>query len=218
MKKRGSLSLTSIEKRIKALMGKEDRQDVEFRCLIALTELGDVVKYLTHDPELNPNARPHGSKEDETLAYGQALVQTVALCYLRDIPLKKAFDLGLNNWEDADWRKVEAKQQNNVVGVTACHGYREGEAYVVSEKHKISGFRDGMILVCEFAKADITEYLEKSLAIVTDHGGKTCHAATIAREYNIPCVVGTGNATELIRTGDKIIVDGEKERGKIIFS
>ena len=49
--------------------------------------------------------------------------------------------------------------------------------------------------------------MTKAAAIVTDSGGITSHAAIIAREFGIPCVVGTNNATFLLKNGDKVLVD-----------
>lgn len=58
--------------------------------------------------------------------------------------------------------------------------------------------------------SDYAAVLRDYSACVSDHGGKTCHLATIAREMNLPCVVGTGNATERIKTGMSITVDGDE--------
>lgn len=207
------MQLKTIEEKIKQLMKNEDRKDVEFRCLITLTELGDIGKYITHDPKLNPDARPHGTKEDETLAYGQTLVQLIALTYLRNIKPEQAIKKGLKNWEEADWRKKIA-QNKTVKGMTACYGTTAGKAYVVNKKNKLDEFEEG-ILITEFAKPEIVNYLEKALAVVTDHGGVTSHMATIARERNIICVVGTGNATKEIKHGEIVTVDASKATGKI---
>ena len=210
------MNLKKIEDKIKKLMEKEDRKDVEFRYIIALSEVGDVGKYISHDPELNPNARPHGSKEDETLAYGQAFIQMIALAYLRKVSIKEAFEKGMQNWEGADWKKVEEKNIEKIVGKTACTGIAKGLAYVVNEYNKIEGIEEGQILVTEFAKPDIMLYAKKASAIVTDHGGTVCHAAIVAREYNIPCIVGTGNATKAIKHGQQVLVDAEKGEVKIL--
>ncbi len=123
------LKIKDLETRIKKLMKNEDRRDVEMRFVIAASELGDLAKYISHDQVLNPNARPHGTKEDEVLAYGQALVQVVALAYLRGISAGQAFKKGLQNWEEADWRKVVA-QGEGVEGLIACPGVVRGQAYV----------------------------------------------------------------------------------------
>jgi len=202
----------SIEKIIGELMAKEDRKDPEFRYAILATEMGDIGKYITHDPKLNPNARPHGSKEDEKLAYGQVLVQIAALCHLRNIPYQEALDLGLKNWLDADWRRRKSAG-TEVKGLSAVQGYVQANAYVVSKEHPIDDMKSASILVMEFAKPDFIIAKDYIRGIVTDHGGCACHAANIAREYRIPCIVGTGNATQVIKHDDLIELDSDLERG-----
>ncbi len=203
-----------IEEKIASLLQKEDRKDAEFRYLLLLSQVGDIAKYLTHDPELNPDARPYGNKEDEILIFGQAFVQLIALVQLRGVLLDDAIHKGVENWEDADWRSRKGKGGEEIVGQSACRGYVIGRAYVVSDKHPLEQFRDGMILVTPFARPDIVFYASAALAYVTDHGGVTCHAANIARERNIPCLVGTGDATSLIPHNQKIIVDTlDSQRG-----
>ena len=66
-------------------------------------------------------------------------------------------------------------------------------------------FRENMPLFW----AELVDYLDSIKGIVTDEGGILCHAGIIAREYKIPCVVGTGNATKIIKTGDIIELDAE---------
>lgn len=68
---------------------------------------------------------------------------------------------------------------------------------ILSIKH-ISEFRDGDVLVTEMTDPDWVPIMKKASAIVTNKGGRTCHAAIISRELGIPCVVGTGNATQKI--------------------
>jgi|GEM_PF-1980049 len=200
-----------LSERVRKLMEKEYRKDPEFRFVLADSQIGSLAKYLTHDPELNPEARPHGSKRDEELAFGQAFVQLVGLAQSREIDMEKAINEGLKNWEEGDWRKSEAKSSGDVIkGLLACGGYATGNAFLDPDREKLP-FLDGDILVTRFAKPEIATYLSKASGIVTDHGGMTCHAATIAREYNLPCIVGTGNATERISNGRKIRMEpGEK--------
>jgi pyruvate,water dikinase len=61
---------------------------------------------------------------------------------------------------------------------------------------------------------DFLPAMKKAAAIVTDEGGITCHAAIVARELKIPCVIGTKNATKMLKTGDLVEVD--TQTGKII--
>ncbi len=204
------MEFENIEKLIAELMAKEDRKDVEFRHIIAVTEVGDIGKYITHDLKLNPNARPHGTKDDEVLAYGQAFVQLAALAYLRGISFKEAFDKGMQNWIDADWKKAakQAPEKKTLKGLAASPGYASGIAEVVTSLSDVK--KTGSILVVRYATPEFAAVLKDYFGCVSDHGGKTCHLANIAREMNLPCVVGTGNATELIKTGQVISLDGDK--------
>ena len=85
--------------------------------------------------------------------------------------------------------------KNEVRGIAACSGTVTGEAYVVSLDNPVEKLSSGMVLVTSFASPELAIYFDKAIAVVTDHGGKTSHAANMARAKNLPCVVGTGNAT-----------------------
>ena len=209
-------NMENLEETVKDLMGREDRKDAEFRYVILSTEIGDIGRYITHDSKLNPGARPYGSRDDEILAYGQAFAMLMALSSLRKISVQEALDKGMANWKDADWRKREAASRDKIRGRSACLGYAAGKAYVLSEENKLEDFEKG-IIVAAFAAPDIAPYLKKAQACVTDHGGSTCHLALIAREYNTPCIVGCGNATSLIKHGQKVIVDAKPETGKVLY-
>jgi len=203
------MEFENIEQLIAGLMAKEDRKDVEFRHIIAVTEVGDIGKYITHDPKLNPNARPHGTKEDEVLAYGQAFVQLAALAYLRGIRISDAWDKGLENWADNDWKKKPVQTEKKTLkGIPASPGYASGIAEVVNSISDIKN--TGSILVVKYATPEFAAVLKDYSGCISDHGGKTCHLANIAREMNLPCVVGTGNATEMIKNGQSISLDGDK--------
>jgi phosphohistidine swiveling domain-containing protein len=202
-----------IEAIVSELMKREDRKDPEFRYALLSTEIGDIGKYMTHDPKLNPNARPHGSKEDEKLAYGQAIAMLMGLCHARGINYNEALELGLKNWVDADWRRRTSHGQE-IKGLAAVQGYVRANAYVVSKEHPLDELKNPSIIVMEFAKPDFIIAKDYIKGIVTDHGGCACHAANIAREYSIPCIVGTGNATGLIKHGDMLELDSDIEKGE----
>ena len=63
---------------------------------------------------------------------------------------------------------------------------------------------------------ELVPAMHKAAGIVTDEGGVTCHAAIVSREFNIPCIVGTGNATKVFKDGDFIEVNTEFATAKII--
>lgn len=213
---KAKVNLCDVETAVRSLMQQEDRRDAEFRYLLFLSQAGDIGKYLTHDPRLNPDARPYGTKGDEVLSFGQAFVQLVALALVRGVSLEQAVQQGLRNWEGSDWRAVRAEDPQRVLGRVACPGHVVGLAYVVSEENPLEHFLGGAVLVVAHAEPRITSY-PSALAYVTDHGGKTCHAATIARDRGIPCIVGTGNATKLIEHGQWVVVDARGKEG-FVFS
>ena len=72
----------------------------------------------------------------------------------------------------------------------------------------LAKFKHGEVLVCDAVDPNITFVVPLASAVVERRGGMLIHGAIIAREYGLPCITGVPNATSLIRTGDKIIVDG----------
>lgn len=81
-----------------------------------------------------------------------------------------------------------------------------GKANKVMSVKDINDFREGDVLVTEMTDPDWVPIMQIASAIVTDKGGRTCHAAIVSRELGIPCLVGTGNASELIHDGQEITV------------
>ena len=74
-----------------------------------------------------------------------------------------------------------------------------GPVNVLSSAREIEKFKKGEILVTQMTDPDWEPVMKKASGIVTDRGGRTCHAAIISRELGIPCVVGTGNGSEILR-------------------
>ncbi|MGZ9116767.1 MAG: phosphoenolpyruvate synthase, partial [Methylocystis sp.] len=81
-----------------------------------------------------------------------------------------------------------------------------GKARVIEHASELSTFVPGEILVADTTSPDWGTVMKSAAAIVTNRGGRTCHAAIVARELGIPAIVGTDAATRLIRTGDMISV------------
>jgi pyruvate,water dikinase len=81
-----------------------------------------------------------------------------------------------------------------------------GIARVVASIRDLDTFRPGEILVAETTTPDWQPVMKTAAAIVTNRGGRTCHAAIVARELGVPAVVGTGDATSKLRTGDMLTV------------
>ena len=93
-------------------------------------------------------------------------------------------------------------------GFPAAKGVVEGSAKVITTVADISKVEPGDILVCGGTTTEWTPVFGIITACVCDTGGSLTHAAIVSREYGIPCVVGTAIATQVIKTGDRIRVDG----------
>ena len=92
----------------------------------------------------------------------------------------------------------------------------KGTARVIRSVSELSTFKDGEILVSASTDPDWEPVLRRASAVVTDHGGRTCHAAIVSRELGIPCVVGTGAATATLSTGEAITVScADGAEGKV---
>ena len=97
-----------------------------------------------------------------------------------------------------------------VKGTPASTGKVRGKARVIYRNTR-QKLKPGEILVTLITDASMfVDIIENAAAIVTDLGGLGSHPAIVARELGIPCVVATGNATEVIEDGMTIVVDGEK--------
>jgi pyruvate,water dikinase len=81
---------------------------------------------------------------------------------------------------------------------------------------QLTQIQDGEILVCPITSPNWGPFLSRLKAIVTDIGGIMSHAAIIAREYGVPAVVGTGFGTRVIKTGDRIQVDGTDGKVRVL--
>ena len=81
-----------------------------------------------------------------------------------------------------------------------------GKARVITDVTKLNDVQPGEILVASMTDPDWEPVMRRVAGIVTDQGGRTAHAAIVSREFGLPCIVGTGNATQAIRTGQEITI------------
>ena len=95
-------------------------------------------------------------------------------------------------------------------GSAASPGAASGGVKIILDPSQISRVHDGDILVAEMTTPDFVPAMKRAVAIVTDRGGRTAHAAIVSRELGIPCVVGTGDATKILKEGQIITVDGAR--------
>ncbi len=97
-----------------------------------------------------------------------------------------------------------------VKGQGASPGVATGRVVVIRDVKDTGSVKAGDILVTKMTNPDMVPAMQKVAAIVTDEGGMTCHAAIVSRELGTPAVVGTRNATSVLKPGQLITVDGEK--------
>ncbi|MCL2509561.1 MAG: phosphoenolpyruvate synthase [Methanomassiliicoccaceae archaeon] len=95
-----------------------------------------------------------------------------------------------------------------LTGLGASPGFATGTVRIYEESMSLDVVKDGDVLVTKMTMPDMVPAMSRSVAIVTDEGGMTCHAAIISRELGTPCVVGTGTATSTLKDGDIVTVDG----------
>ncbi len=169
------------------LQGKQKLSDRE---IIALAKLGTKIEKLYQFPQDIEWAREDGKLY---------IVQTRPITTLKMLETEQVIELS------------EALIILN--GSPAGPGLGCGPVKIVLDTAKIDGVKKGDILVAEMTTPDFVPAMKRAAGIVTDRGGRTCHAAIVSRELGIPCVVGTGDATQKLKSDQVVTVDGS--RGKV---
>jgi len=115
-------------------------------------------------------------------------------------------------------RRYRLKQQSSILVSGRAVGQRIGSGPVclVSDASKMNQVQPGDVLVTDMTDPDWEPVMKRASAIVTNRGGRTCHAAIVARELGIPAVVGCGDATQILKPGDAVTVScAEGDTGKV---
>lgn len=112
---------------------------------------------------------------------------------------------------------LKEKGRKLAEGLSIGQSVATGKAFIALHNEEIESFEEGSILVTEMTDPDWVPIMKKAAAIVTDAGGRTSHAAIVSRELNIPAVVGTGNATEVIEDDREITVSCTGGEDGIIY-
>ena len=102
----------------------------------------------------------------------------------------------------------EGKIEGNILtkGLTASGGTASGPVKVIHDLNELDRVLKGDVLVVSMTNPDMVPAMKRAAAIVTDEGGITCHAAIVSREMGVPCIVGTTNATSVLKDGQIITV------------
>ncbi|MCD6559388.1 MAG: phosphoenolpyruvate synthase [Palaeococcus sp.] len=114
--------------------------------------------------------------------------------------------------EEVKTEEAEMTEEMKVLlkGLGASPGIGAGKVVIIFEADEIDKVKEGDILVTTMTNPDMVPAMKRASAIVTDEGGRTCHAAIVSRELGIPAVVGTKEATKVLKDGMLVTVDGTK--------
>ncbi|MDM9585317.1 phosphoenolpyruvate synthase [Nostoc sp. GT001] len=103
-----------------------------------------------------------------------------------------------------------------VTGSAIGEAISQGKVRLILDVQKLEQFQAGEVLVTERTDPDWEPIMKRASAIVTNSGGRTCHAAIIARELGVPAIVGCGNATDILKPGQEVTIScAEGEEGKV---
>lgn len=120
----------------------------------------------------------------------------------------------LNIEENTEKKEKEGKKMKDLKpilrGLPASPGIGKGTVRRADDVTQIDRIKEGDILVTVMTNPDMVPAMRKAKAVVTDDGGRTCHAAIVSRELGIPCIVGTNNGTEVLKEGMEITVDATR--------
>lgn len=128
--------------------------------------------------------------------------------------------------KDATLKHYNLKEQGEelVVGLAVGDAIASGKISILHDVKEMEGFEDGSVLVTEMTDPDWGPIMKRAAAIVTEHGGRTSHAAIVSRELGIPAVVGAENAMEKLQGHDQVTVScaegvqGRVYKGKLEYS
>jgi pyruvate,water dikinase len=122
-------------------------------------------------------------------------------------------DLKKSTKEDSEDKKFAGENLKNIrtailVGIPASPGMASGPVKIIKNPKEINKIKNGDVLVTGMTTPDFVPAMKKAVAIVTDSGGQTSHAAIVSRELGIPCIVGTQTATKILKNNQFVTVNG----------
>ncbi len=113
--------------------------------------------------------------------------------------------------------ELNTKKEPILKGIAIGDKIGQGKVRLVPDISKMNQFKPGEILVTKMTDPDWVPIMKIASAIITDEGGKTAHAAIVSRELGIPCIVGTKNATEVLKNGQYVTIDCSQGQGAKIY-
>jgi len=103
--------------------------------------------------------------------------------------------------------KIKTVEKPILNGIAIGNKIGAGKVHIIKNASKLSEFKKGEVLVTKMTDPDWTSVFPMASAIITNEGSKTCHAAIISRELGVPCIVGTMDATKILKNGQEVTVD-----------
>ncbi len=113
---------------------------------------------------------------------------------------------------------VKAKGETLLTGLAVGDAAVAGTVCLIENARDIGKFVDGSVLVTSTTDPDWVPIMKRAAAIVTDHGGRTSHAAIVSRELGLPAIVGTGNATEILHADQEITVSCAEGEDGVVYA
>ena len=115
--------------------------------------------------------------------------------------------------------EMRLKERSTILlrGSAVGHKIGTGPVKIIRSLEELKDFEEGDILVTEMTDPDWEPVMKKAAAIVTDKGGRTCHAAIVSREHGVPCIVGTGRGTSILEDQSPVtVVCSEGDEGLVM--
>ncbi|WP_042683207.1 phosphoenolpyruvate synthase [Anaerosalibacter massiliensis] len=144
----------------------------------------------------------YGSNQDIEWAFDE---ETKELYILQSRPITT-----LNNGGESKSMVEKEELKSLVRGLAASPGIASGKVKNIKNIDEISRVEDGDVLVTIMTNPDMVPAMRRASAVVTDEGGRTCHAAIVSRELGIPCIVGAKTASEVLKEEMEITVDATR--------
>ena len=102
------------------------------------------------------------------------------------------------------------EKQEKLSGRVICRGKVEGFARIIREYGDLENVEEGEIMVASQTDMNYTPYLQKCVGLITETGGRYCHAAIYSRENNIPCITNVKEAKEKLNHSSVIVLDADR--------
>jgi pyruvate,water dikinase len=151
-------------------------------------------------------ARVLEAQDEVSKRSGTAMSEAASVGHFDSLSLKeRAPSLSRASENGTGGVRLETRQ---ITGQPAGPGIAKGPARIIQDKLDLMNFKKGEVLVCDAIDPNMTFVVPLASAIIERRGGMLIHGAIIAREYGLPCVTGISKATEVIKTGDAVTVDG----------